>query len=168
MNAPMPEVPQGHTGQKSVNLNSFFAKYLSVMPRDFYFALCDFEAQGYRSVTMSTFYIEELDRRLAEKTRQEKRLKQCAERNTKGQEYEKEGKIDRAIAIYEKNIEDDCYPACHSFDRLMILYRKRQDYDNEIRVIHRAIKVLCQRYSDLREKYESRLAKATALKAKQK
>lgn len=168
MNTPMPEVPPGYYETKSVNLRSFFAKYMSVMPSDFYFCLCDFEAKGYRSVTMSTFYIEELDRRLADKKKKDKLLKKCAERNTRGQELEKEGKIKQAITIYEKNIEDECYPATHSFDRLMILYRKQQDYDNEIRVICRAVEVLCPRYPDLQDKYEKRLQKATELKTKKK
>lgn len=168
MNTPMPEIPQGHKETKSVNLNSFFAKYMSVMPADFYFCLCDFEAKGYKSVTMSTFYIEELDRRLADKKKKEKLLKQCAERNTKGQELEKEGKISQAISVYEKNIEGECYPATHAFDRLMILYRKQQDYDNEIRVINHAIEILCPLHPTLRDQYEKRLQKANALKAKKK
>ena len=168
MNAPMPEIPQGHNETKSVNLNTFFVTYMSVMPADFYFFLCDFEAKGYKSVTMSTFYIEELDRRLADKRRIDKLLKECAKRNTKGQELEKEGKIRQAISIYEKNIEGECYPATHAFDRLMILYRKQQDYDNEIRVINRAIEVLCPRYPALKDPYEKRLQRANALKAKKK
>lgn len=138
------------------------------MPSDFYLCLCDLEAKGYRSVTMNTFYIEELDRRLADKKKKDKLLKKCAERNTRGQELEKEGKIKQAITIYEKNIEDECYPATHSFDRLMILYRKQQDYDNEIRVINRAIEVLSPRYPALKDQYERRLKKANALKAKKK
>lgn len=168
MNAPMPEIPQGYKETKSVNINAFFVKYMSVMPSDFYFYLCDFEAKGYRSVTMSTFYIEELERRLKDKKQKERLLKQCAERNTKGQEFEKEGKTSQAIAIYEKNIEGECYPASHAFDRLMILYRKQQDYDNEIRVINRAVEVLCPLHPDLKDKYEKRLQKTIALKAKKR
>ena len=168
MNASMPEVPSGHNETKSVNLDAFFAKYMSVMPADFYSCLCSFEAKGYKRVTMSTFYIEELDKRLADKKKKERLLKNCAERNTRGQELEKEGKISQAIAIYEKNIEGECYPAAHAFDRLMILYRKQQDYDNEIRVINRAIEVLCPRYPALKDQYEKRLQKANALKAKKR
>lgn len=65
----------------------------------------------------------------------------CAELNNTGMFLEKEGRIDEAIDVYEKNISGNCYPATHSFDRLMILYRKRKDYDNEIRVIQKAIKI---------------------------
>lgn len=63
----------------------------------------------------------------------EKKLKQCVALNNKGIAFEKEGKIKSAINCYEKNIESD-YPARHSYDRLLVLYRKAKDIDNEIRV----------------------------------
>ena len=65
----------------------------------------------------------------------------CAASNNRGIELEKSGRIDEAIRVYEANIAGDCYPACHSFDRLMVLYRKRKDYTNEIRVITKAIEI---------------------------
>lgn len=68
-------------------------------------------------------------------------LYQCAASNNRGIELEKAGRIDEAICEYEANIAGDCYPACHSFDRLMVLYRKRKEYANEIRVIKKAIEV---------------------------
>lgn len=68
-------------------------------------------------------------------------LYQCAASNNRGVELEKNGLVDDAIREYEANIVGDCYPACHSFDRLMVLYRKRKDYANEIRVIKKAIEV---------------------------
>ncbi len=71
-----------------------------------------------------------------------KKLKACARINNKGTSYEKQGKIKLAIKTYEKNIEGDCYPATHSFDRLMVLYRKAKDYQNELRVCEKAIQVL--------------------------
>lgn len=91
-----------------------------------------------------------------------KKLNQCAELNNKGIEFEKSGDIPSAIAVYEENISGDCYPATHSFDRLMILYRKAKDYENEIRIIKKAIKVLKM------DKYRERLIKANELLVKQK
>lgn len=67
-------------------------------------------------------------------------LQDTAARNNEGTAYEKAGREDEAIAIYEENIADG-YPALHSFDRLMIIYRRRKDYYNEIRVIKKAIDV---------------------------
>lgn len=65
----------------------------------------------------------------------------CANSNNRGIELEKAGRVADAIQVYEANIAGDCYPACHSFDRLMVLYRKQKDYANEIRVIGKAIEV---------------------------
>lgn len=63
----------------------------------------------------------------------------CATLNNNGIELEKSGLINEAISVYERNISGNCYPATHSFERLMIFYRKRKDFDNEIRVIQKAI-----------------------------
>lgn len=67
-------------------------------------------------------------------------ISECATANNLGIQYEKEGNIDAAIEVYEKNILLD-YPATHSYERLMLLYRKQKEYRNEIRVIERAISV---------------------------
>lgn len=56
------------------------------------------------------------------------------------QSLEKEGMVDEAIAVYEKCILSKI-PTTVPYDRLMILYRKKKDYENEIRVIKDAISV---------------------------
>lgn len=53
---------------------------------------------------------------------------------------EKEGMIDEAISVYEKSIMPKL-PTKHPYERLAILYRKRKDYENEIRVLKIAIDV---------------------------
>lgn len=92
----------------------------------------------------------------------EERLFRTAARNNAGIQLEKDGKTDEAIAVYEDNIKDG-YPAYHSFQRLMIIYRKRKEYDNEIRVIQRGIEVFAPNTAGL----EARLAKVLKLKEKQ-
>lgn len=67
-------------------------------------------------------------------------LEKCAKRNNKGLEYEKDGKIKLVIKQYEANISDG-YPAHHSYKRLMVIYHKQKDLENEIRVIKRALEV---------------------------
>lgn len=96
--------------------------------------------------------------------RNEQALFKCAELNNKGMAYEKSGDINLAIETYEENIKGD-YPALHSYDRLMILYRKRKDYQNEIRVIDAALKVF-KREQD-QEKYKQRKEKALVLLMKE-
>ena len=88
----------------------------------------------------------------------ELQLNDCVERNNKGTELEKAGKISEAIALYEENIKPGCYPALHSFDRLLVIYRKNKDYKNELRVCKRAISVF-----KTMEKYKVRLEKIEAL-----
>lgn len=57
-----------------------------------------------------------------------------------GIELEKEGMIDEAIKVYEKSIVPKL-PMKHPYERLAILYRKKKDYENEIRVVKIAIEV---------------------------
>lgn len=62
------------------------------------------------------------------------------ERNMKGQQLEKELRIDEAIKLYEKNIAefaDTPYP----YERLRIIFTKRKQYDDAIRV--------CQAYIEM-------------------
>lgn len=67
-------------------------------------------------------------------------LGQTASSNNQGIQLEKNNRIEDAIKVYEDNIKLE-YPATHSYERLMILYRKRKEYDKEIKVIERAIDV---------------------------
>ena len=85
-------------------------------------------------------------------------LKLTAELNNKGIALEKENKIDEAITIYEENVKLK-YPASHSYDRLMILYRKKQDIQNEKRIIELAIQIFSGKNATLVSKYEQRLKK---------
>lgn len=87
-------------------------------------------------------------------------LQDTAARNNEGTAYEKLGREDEAIAVYEENIADG-YPALHAFDRLMKIYRRRKDYKNEVRVIGRAIEVFFaenQRRADRAAEVEPQLA----------
>lgn len=79
------------------------------------------------------------------------------ERNDKRIKLEKQGYIAKAIAIYEENIKGDCYLAIHPFNRLLVLYRKAKDYENEKRVAEKAISL----FSD--NKYKVRLQKINLL-----
>lgn len=64
------------------------------------------------------------------------------DRNIKGIFHEKyrEGNINIAIELYEKNIAEN-YEGNHPYDRLSIIYRRRKDYKNEIRVLKKGIEV---------------------------
>ncbi len=82
-------------------------------------------------------------------------LSKTAELNNLGISLEKQGKIDEAIKVYEDNIALGG-KALHSFDRLIILYNKAKDFDNEKRVIFRAREVY-----NSEAMYDKRLSKLT-------
>ena len=92
--------------------------------------------------------------------------------NLKAMEYEKNKDIEKAIEFYEKAISYN-FEGNYPYDRVAILYRKRKDYDNEIRVLNKAVKVFSNIKSNRRdvnsklEKFKQRLLKAQTLKNKQ-
>jgi len=78
----------------------------------------------------------------------------------KAMEYEKAGEIEKAIALYEKNLQDLKDTDFFSVERLAIIYRKRGKIEDEIRVLEKSLKVIPH------SKLKARLEKAKALKAK--
>ncbi|MDN3672383.1 hypothetical protein QWY99_04840 [Flavobacterium branchiarum] len=60
------------------------------------------------------------------------------ERNLKAIEFEKEGEIEKAIALYEEN-SNEGFKGNHSYDRLATIYKNQNDIDNEIRILEKAI-----------------------------
>lgn len=73
-----------------------------------------------------------------EMNREYEREKQQVERNLKGIELEKKGDIDKAIELYEQNISEN-FIGNHPYDRLAIIYRKRNQIDDEIRALEKAV-----------------------------
>ncbi|MBA7584667.1 hypothetical protein ES708_26624 [subsurface metagenome] len=59
-------------------------------------------------------------------------------RNLEGKELEKAGKVDEAIALYEKNIKEG-FDGSHPYTRLAIIYSKKGLLDDEIRVLKKAV-----------------------------
>lgn len=54
-------------------------------------------------------------------------------RNLRGIELEKQGRVDKAIQLYEANVTDQ-FDGSHPYTRLRIIYTQRKDYTNAIRV----------------------------------
>jgi tetratricopeptide (TPR) repeat protein len=91
-----------------------------------------------------------------------------------GIEAEKAGQIAKAIDAYEKCIELQ-FEGNHPYDRLAITYRKQGQYDDEIRVLEKAIWVFENVAYSLRGdvpkkliRFKERLVKAQELKIKKK
>jgi DNA polymerase III epsilon subunit family exonuclease len=71
---------------------------------------------------------------------------------------EKEGNMDEAVRLYELLIESN-FEGNYPYDRLAIIYRKRKDYNNEVRVISHAIWVFENIVSPDRVDRDVKLAK---------
>lgn len=69
--------------------------------------------------------------------------KDPVDRNLKGIELEKDGFLDNAMELYELNIKGG-FGGNHPYDRLAIIYRKRKQYTEEIRVLERGIEVFSE------------------------
>jgi hypothetical protein len=59
--------------------------------------------------------------------------RELVDRNLTGRKLEEQGKIEKAIVLYEANVSDQ-FRGTHPYDRLRIIYSKRQDYTNAARV----------------------------------
>lgn len=150
-----------------INIKQFVDEYMSAIPLDLFIALQDKLINGQTHTTLLTAIVEAVQAKSNEIKREEIAMKKCTNLNNLGIQQEKLGNIDYAIKLYEENI-NSTFIACHSFDRLMILYRQKKEYNNEIRVINKALDVLCKRYPQLKDKYLKRLENAKQLKNKNK
>lgn len=78
---------------------------------------------------------------------------------SEGEALEKEGNIEEAITAFEEAITHKYLHCATPFYRLMVLYRKRKDLENEIRVIKSALEIFPHE-----EKYRERLEKLSRKK----
>ncbi len=62
------------------------------------------------------------------------------DKNNKGIELEKKGDIESAIKLYEQNVAEEFF-GTHPYDRLTIIYRRRKQHDDEIRILKRKIAI---------------------------
>ncbi|KAF5072837.1 hypothetical protein DSECCO2_197250 [anaerobic digester metagenome] len=123
-----------------IPVEGFFDKYKSIIPdyNDVFEKSRSAYWRGYNNFIIKKYVLSDMDELRRDRESRDHALRRTAQLNNEGMKCEKDGDIDSAIRIYEENIKFE-YPASHSYDRLMILYRKRKDYDSEIRVINAAI-----------------------------
>lgn len=108
---------------------------------DNYWSACSrAKFRGFSCIVVSEDDYTEANKYIAEAKRREELLSATAELNNKGIALEKAGELDAAISSYEQCIKLR-YPATHAFRRLCVLYRKRKDKANEVRVIEAALEV---------------------------
>ena len=78
--------------------------------------------------------------------------------NEAGRALEKAGQVDEAIELYEELLDLDT-DTSRPYDRLAIIYRRRKELPNEIRVLEAAIRNVND--PTKRERYRKRMDKAT-------
>ena len=133
-------------------------KMLACISEDVFNRSQDALWRGKDYVEVSDSEYREMMLRYERKQQDDKRLSECVELNNEGLSYEKNGDVESAINAYERNICPGCWPARHSFDRLLVLYRKKKDYGSERRVCLRAVDEFPEE-----EKYRQRLLKIDKL-----
>lgn len=133
-------------------------KMMSCVPEEVFWRSQDALWNDKKYVEVSEQEYRTIMERYKKKQLDERRLSECVGLNNKGIELEKNGETDAAIEVYEKNIKPGCWPARHSFDRLLVLYRKKKDYGSERRVCLRAVDEFPEE-----EKYRQRLLKIDKL-----
>lgn len=98
------------------------------------------------------------------------------QQNTRGIELEQAGRVDEAIKFYERSVAD-WFGGNHPYDRLRIIYTRREQYDDAIRVCRAFVQMaetlieLGAKRPDLkpkREKFLEWIAKLEKKKAKHK
>ncbi|HLH22608.1 MAG TPA: hypothetical protein VK066_08800 [Chloroflexota bacterium] len=68
------------------------------------------------------------------------RLREQTARNVAGLEHEQRGEADAAITLYEANVAEG-FPGDWPYSRLVLLYGKRGQPDEVVRVLERAVAV---------------------------
>lgn len=90
-------------------------------------------------------------------------FKMQTERNQRAEKLEVHGDIKSAIELYEENIKEG-FPGIQPYDRLLTIYKRQKSYDEELRVINRAIEVFDSLYLNCNVEIKKALYLETAQK----
>lgn len=74
-----------------------------------------------------------------------------SERNSIALEYQRNGEIDKDIELYEMNVQiKNEAPA--SYNRLITIYSKRKDVENELRILKAYLNIATKRVNEANER----------------
>lgn len=129
-------------GYIKINIQDFLDTHIKggAIPDDVFIELQNLLLSGKKYAILRDNVVSSIEETLLLKREEERALCKCAELNNSGIEQEKSGDIDAAISTYEKCLTLN-YPTVHPYERLMILFRKRKEYDKEVSIIEKAINV---------------------------
>jgi tetratricopeptide (TPR) repeat protein len=91
-----------------------------------------------------------------EALKEEEKYSKQLEKNRTAHELEKIGKVDEAIKLYEQNVNEN-FVGNHPYQRLAVIYRKRRQVDEEMRILEKAVSVIKRKSSS--EEFRTRLGK---------
>lgn len=142
--------PKGFT---KVNIEDFIHRYMvgAVIPVNVFTQLQDKRLNGEKYAYLKNDVISSIEKAHQSYIEQKEQWRNSVQCNNTGIEQEKDGNIEDAIANYEMNVKAKMV-ATHPYERLMIIYRKRKEYDKEIAVIKSAIEVF-EKENERRSKY---------------
>lgn len=113
------------------------------------------ESENDLLVWIDNLYLKTLEQKLNEV------ISLINQNNEKGKELEEQGNFKEAATFYEKNLTID-YSDKLCIDRLLIVYRKLKDYENEKRICEIAIqKYSAKKYKDRLLTIEDKITKAS-------
>lgn len=160
-------VPPNHIMLSLWEFYAKYGKYPHCVPKYLLQTITKAARNGEQCIVISNSDIEVIERNINNYNAAQYHLQVCCARNNNGIACEKGGDIDGAIRNYEENIEDNT-TTLHPYERLMILYRRRKDYDNELRIIDCSIELFEQLagYELYIDKWKARREKTIILKSK--
>jgi hypothetical protein len=80
------------------------------------------------------------------------------DRNLRGIELEKAGKIAAAVALYEENLKEG-FDGSHPYTRLAVIYKKQGRIEDEVRVLQSAVAVFGKAAKGMRQDVDPKLQK---------
>lgn len=167
MRVDSPNVPPNHIMLSLWEFYAKYGKYPHCVPKYLLQTITKAARNGEQCIVISNSDIEVIERNINNYNAAQYHLQVCCARNNNGIACEKGGDIDGAIRNYEENIEDNT-TTLHPYERLMILYRRRKDYDNELRIIDCSIELFekLAGYELYIDKWKARREKTIILKSK--
>jgi hypothetical protein len=149
----MPKDQSNEKDIKRIPTQKFFDEYCGIMSDKLFFRYLDAKSNGELFFLIEKTDLEILELEKRKRVERDYLINTTAKLNNEGIAFEKQGKIDEAIKVYEENLKLG-YQASHAFDRLSNQYRKRKDSENEKRVLRRRYEVYDLTESDLQKELE--------------
>ena len=152
--------PQEEEGVR-VRIDDFLEEYIvgDSIPEGVLMELQLKRLAGEEEACVSQAVMTAVQEKCAKYWKEETARETCMVLEQQAQELEENGEIEKAITLYERNVESG-YPAYRSFDRLVAIYDERGDLKKKIQVLKKAIDAFGSQHPILKEICELKLEQA--------